>query len=68
MSDKPARDSSRSAQVTLLDGRVLLMEGSNDVNEDNKGIMIQVDDAPGALDGGWVLVSWDDFRELRFQH
>ena len=62
------RDSSRSALVTLLDGRVLEMEGSNDVNDDNKGILIQVDDASGARDGGWVLVDWHDFRELRFQH
>ena len=60
------RDSSRSALVTLQDGRVLELEGSNDVNDDNKGIFIQVDE--GARDGGWVMVNWDDFREIRFEH
>lgn len=62
------RDSSRSALVTLLDGRVLEMEGSNDVNDDNKGIFIQVDDSARSRDGGWVVVNWDDFREIRFEH
>lgn len=62
------RDSSRSALVTLLDGRVLEMEGSNDVNDENKGIFIQVDDSARSRDGGWVLVTWDDFRKVRFEH
>jgi hypothetical protein len=62
------RDSSRSAEVTLLDGRVLEMEGSNDVNEENKGILIELDDPAGDHPGGWVMVSWDEFRQLRFNH
>jgi hypothetical protein len=62
------RNSSRSALVTLLDGRALELEGSNDVNDENKGIFIRVDDqAPSGTDG-WVHVSWDDFREIRFEH
>lgn len=62
------RNSSRSALVTLLDGRALELEGSNDVNDENKGIFIRVDDqAPSGTDG-WVRVSWDDFREIRFEH
>lgn len=62
------RDSSRSALVTLLDGRVLELEGSNDVSDDNKGIFIQVDENSRDWDEGWVLVDWHDFRELRFEH
>jgi hypothetical protein len=62
------RNSSQSALVTLLDGRTLELEGSNDVSDDNKGIFIQVDDSPGARDDGWVLVDWHDFKEVRFQH
>jgi len=60
------RDSSRGAIVTLRDGRVLEMEGSNDVNDENKGIFIQVDEEAGDRLSGWVRVSWDDFREIRF--
>lgn len=62
------RDSARSALVTLLDGRVLELEGSNDVNDENKGIFIQVDDQAGSGPEGWVRVGWDDFREIRFSH
>lgn len=62
------RDTSRSALVTLLDGRVLELEGSNDVNEDNKGIFIQVSDDARTPGRGWVRVGWDDFREIRFEH
>ncbi len=62
------RDSSRSALVTLLDGRVLELEGSNDVNDDNKGIFIQVEEGSRARDRGWVRVSWDNFRMVRFEH
>jgi len=60
------RDSSRGAIVTLRDGRVLQLEGSNDVNDENKGIFIQVDEEAGDRLSGWVRVSWDDFREIRF--
>jgi hypothetical protein len=64
-------------RVTLRDGRVLRLEGSNDVDDQNKGIYIQVDDggSPGAGDASvegeeprWILVRWDDFKQLRLQH
>jgi len=61
------RDSSRGALVTLRDGRVLELEGSNDVNDENKGIFIQVDDQARPRAAGWVRVGWDDFREIRFE-
>jgi hypothetical protein len=62
------RGSSQSALVTLLDGRILELEGSNDVSDDNKGIFVQVDDSSQARDEGWVLIDWHDFREVRFEH
>ena len=62
------RDSSRGVLVTLLDGRVIELEGSNDVKEENRGIFIQVDDQANPRIDGWVLVSWDDFRRIRFHH
>lgn len=54
------RRSRRSAQVTLRDGRVFELEGSNDVDDGNKGIFI-VDDR-----GDVSAVAWEDFREVRF--
>lgn len=52
---------SRGVTVTLHDGRVLEMEGSNDVDRRNKGIVIHSDDGQG------VLVTWSDFREVLFE-
>lgn len=48
------------ARVTLLDGRSFEMEGSNDVDDGNKGIYVTLDD------GETVLVRWEDFREAAF--
>ncbi|MFC1662234.1 hypothetical protein ACFL3S_12425 [Gemmatimonadota bacterium] len=63
-------------RVTLTDGRVLELEGSNDVDEENKGIFVEVGGgSSSALDrptegreNTWVLVRWDDFQQLRFEH
>lgn len=64
-------------RVTLLDGRVLDLTGSNDVDEDNKGILIQLeaDEEPSresvrvpGSPGRWVRVPWSEFRSLRFEH
>ena len=59
------------AAVTLLDGRTFELDDSNDVDWDNKGILI----APEASSGGggpdqsrWRLVPWDQFKEARFRH
>jgi hypothetical protein len=54
------RAGSWGSEVTLLDGRTLELEGSNDVDEDNKGIFIILDD------GETVLIPWRDFVEARF--
>ena len=48
-------------EVTLLDGRVFELEGSNDVDEDNKGIFVTFED------GETILVSWWDFARVTFQ-
>jgi hypothetical protein len=50
--------SDRGAVVQLRDGRVYEIEDSNDVNDGNRGIVVD-----GAT-GSWN-VSWDDFSELR---
>jgi hypothetical protein len=69
--DRVERVSSHGARVTLRDGRVLELEDSNDVSEDNKGIFV----APGGVPPGlsldeleWVLVTWDELDEVRFDH
>ena len=46
------------AEVTLRDGRTFELEGSNDVDRDNKGIFVEQED------GSLVLVRWDDFERL----
>lgn len=48
------------SRVTLLDGRSLVLGGSNDVDEGNRGVY--VDRADGTL----VLVPWDRFESVRF--
>lgn len=55
-----ARNSSRSARVTLQDGEQLVLRGTNDVDSSNNGISIS---DPGL---GQVKVDWDGFEELRF--
>ncbi len=50
------------SEVQLLDGRVLQLEGSNDVDEDNKGIYVTSED------GETVRIDWWDFREVEFDN
>ncbi|MCH7533619.1 MAG: hypothetical protein IIB36_17925 [Gemmatimonadetes bacterium] len=50
--------SNRGATVTLRDGREFNLDGSNDVDDGNRGIIIQDN-------GRTYEVEWDDFRELR---
>ncbi len=51
----------RSSVVTLWDGRTFRLRGSNDVDEDNKGIFITLDD------GEEVEVDWEDFDRVEFK-
>lgn len=59
--DRVARRGSWGVEVTLLDGRVLELEGSNDVDEQNKGIFVTLES------GEMVLVQWGDFEELALE-
>jgi hypothetical protein len=59
------------AQVTLLDGRTFELEDSNDVDWDNKGILIAPTGGTQSrvADGSrWRVIPWDEFREVRFDH
>jgi hypothetical protein len=55
------RASARSARVELRDGRVLELEGSNDVGRGNRGIVVE------GADGTLRVVTWRDFVRLDVQ-
>lgn len=59
------------ATVTLVDGRTFELDGSSDVDWDNKGIMVAPQGASG-IDGPdgdtrWRLIPWEEFAEVRFR-
>jgi hypothetical protein len=54
------KNSHRSCEVTVSDGRVFRLRDSNDVDDDNKGIIITEDD------GEEVYVDWEDFARATF--
>jgi hypothetical protein len=56
------KNSGRSSEVTLLDGRVLRLRDSNDVDADNKGIII----TPSK--GDEIIVDWEDFARVVFDN
>jgi hypothetical protein len=51
----------QSVEVVLLDGRHFVLDGSNDVNDENRGIFVQLDS------GETVLVPWRDFMSASFE-
>ena len=55
------KSSHRSSTITLVDGRSFRLRGSNDVDDDNKGIVIVTEE------GDDVLVAWDDFERIEFE-
>jgi len=55
-----SKKSYRGAEVTLWDGRTFDLRDSNDVDDDNKGIFVTLDD------GDDVLVEWEDFARVEF--
>lgn len=54
------RASRRGALVALDDGRQLELRGTNDVNDENRGIFVEVADL------GRVRVYWDEFERVEF--
>jgi hypothetical protein len=58
------------AKVTLRDGRVFEMDGSNDVDESNHGIFILPDEgglSPDDENAEWIWVRWEDFQSLKLE-
>jgi hypothetical protein len=52
----------RSSSIVILDdGRKLRLRGSNDVNDDNRGIMVETERY------GKITVAWDSFDRLEFR-
>ena len=56
------------ATVTLLDGRSLELDESNDVDWGNRGILIAGEGADLTNASAWRVVPWDEFREVRFRN
>lgn len=53
--------SSRACEVTLTNGKEMKLSGSNDVDDDNRGIVVIVPD------WGQVIVDWDEFESVTFK-
>jgi len=56
------------ARVRLRDGREFELYDSNDVDESNHGVFVLEDGggrSPDDEDAEWIMVRWEDFRELR---
>ena len=54
------RLSRRGCQVTLRNGMSFELRGSNDVDEDNKGVFVETDE------GDLEELDWDDFEKVEF--
>jgi hypothetical protein len=54
------RRSSRSARVTLKSGQVLILEGTCDVDDENRGIFVEQEG------GGAIQLDWDEFERVEF--
>jgi len=59
--DKIRRKGCCSAIITLWDGSEFKVDGSNDVDEDNKGIFVILDS------GEEIEIDWDDFDYVDFK-
>ncbi len=52
---------SRSSQITLFNGDQFRLRGSNDVDDDNSGIIVRTDD------GDEITIDWDEFEKVVFE-
>ncbi len=50
-----------TARVETTDGRIQVLRGTNDVNSDNRGIMIEVEEV------GKITVPWNRFERVTFE-
>lgn len=48
------------SRVVARDGRELVLEGTNDVNDDNRGLIVV------GVDVGRILVAWEDLERVTF--
>lgn len=53
--------SSRTSLVTLKDGRTFKLRGSNDIDSDNKGVIVVNDRDENVID-------WEDFESIEFDN
>ncbi len=56
-----AKRTSRSCEIVLFTGDEFRLRGSNDVDDDNKGIIIETDD------GDEIIVDWEEFERIEFE-
>lgn len=54
------RNSSSSARITTKDGKELVLRNSNDVNSENRGIVVK------SAEFGRVKIGWSDFEKVEF--
>ena len=52
--------SSRTSNVHLRDGRHFQLRGSNDVNRENRGIVVEQND------GNVIIIDWSEFQRVEF--
>jgi hypothetical protein len=65
--DRIERGEAFGATVVLTDGRTLELEDTSDVDWDNRGILVAGEGASAAATSSWRVISWEDFREIRFR-
>jgi hypothetical protein len=56
------RHSKSASRVTLSDGRVMILDGTNDVDDSNRGVLVE-DERYGRVEVPWSSFERVDFRE-----